>query len=516
VQPSLKQEEAPVLNSKNEPKQVNPYPQKSNPAKSSQAKSESVHSVPVKPPVKQRVRRWLPLIGVLGVLLVTLLYLDVFGFKAMLFSKQEMDPITQVRAPADFIESRLAEAKAAALLEQVPEPASGTLDLYVEDGKLFVVEDGVPEAFANPSAESGEMAGDLKLAFSFEESAPDQLNFLIGHADAPEYDMMRTAKIERIQGSAGQTYAVVRLFFDETGMPPIARVQNLSFAVLQNTNFELPKVIKAVLADGSESEVPVQWSPRVIDTTENGVRGSIGTIEGYDGEVTLTLIISDQMAVNDGIPAIGPPPEAIKPGAEAVQEPAPATEPEPAAKPEPTPAPTPTPTPAPKPEAKPAPEPAPKPAPATIQSLRSVEASVRQGEGYAMPTTVVAVMSDKTTKSVAVTWNPSVLDTASAGTKTSTGTVSGTTVKAALTLTVTKSALAAPSVAVSKISGADANVRVTGRAGATVLFNGYGVGTIGSGSVLTVIGVNVDTLQSVQLTMEGWDPSPVVTTFVLY
>ena len=133
-----------------------------------------------------------------------------------------------------------------------------------------------------------------------------------------------------------------------------------------------------------------------------------------------------------------------------------------------------------------------------------------------MPASVVAVMSDKTTKSVAVTWNPSVLDTSSAGTKTSTGTAAGTSAKATLTLTVPKSALAAPNVAVSKISGADANVRVTGRAGATVLFNGYGVGTIGSSGVLTVVGVNVDTLQSVKLTMDGWEPSPAVTTFVLY
>lgn len=492
-----------MLNSKSEPKQGNPHPQKSNPAKSSQTKSESVQPPPVKPPVKLRVRRWLPLIGVLGVLLVTLLYLDVFGLKAMLFSKQEMDPITQVRAPADFIVSRLAEAKAATLFDQVPEPARGTLDLFVQEGRLYVVEDGVMEAFVNPSAESGETAGDLKLAFSFDESAPGQLNFLIGHADAPEYDMMRTAQIGRIRGSAGQTYAVARLFFDETGMPPVARVENLSFEVLRNTSFELPKVIKAVLADGSETNVPIQWSPRGIDTSENGVRGSIGTIEGYDGEVTLTLIISDQVASNDGAPALGPPTGGIESGGQVT-----APAPEPAPKPEPAPAPTP--------EAKPAPKPAPKPVPVKIQSLRSVEASVRQGEGYTMPATVVAVMSDKTTKKVAVTWNPSVLDTSSAGTKTSTGTVSGTTAKAALTLTVTKSALAAPGVSVSKVSGMDANVRVTGRAGATVLFNGYGVGTIGSSGVLTVVGVNVDTLQSVKLTMDGWDPSPAVTTFVLY
>ncbi|MZQ99104.1 MAG: hypothetical protein GT601_15675, partial [Acidaminobacter sp.] len=301
--------------------------------------SKNQQPVPEKLPAKARVRRWLPLIGVLGVLLITLLYLDVFGLKAMVFSKQEMNPITQVRVPADFIESRLAGAKAVALLEQVPAPTRGTLDLYVQEGRLYVVEDGVMEAFSTPSAESGETAGNLKLAFSFDESAPDRLNFLIGHADAPEYDMMRTSQIGRIRGVAGQTYAVARLFFDDTGMPPVARVENLSFEVLRNTSFELPKMIKAVLADGSETEVPIQWSPRAIDTSENGVRGSIGTVEGYDEEVTLTLIISDQVAINDGVPALGPPTGVVEPGVEEGETPVPAAKPEPASTPEPSPTP---------------------------------------------------------------------------------------------------------------------------------------------------------------------------------
>jgi hypothetical protein len=125
-------------------------------------------------------------------------------------------------------------------------------------------------------------------------------------------------------------------------------------------------------------------------------------------------------------------------------------------------------------------------------------------------------MSDGTRKNVTVKWNPVTLDTLTAGTKTSKGSVSGTTRTATLTLTVTQSTLAAPKVAVSKISGTDATVRVTGKTGATVLFNGGAVGTIGSEGILTVNGVNIDTLQNVRLTMDGWDPSPSVTTFVLF
>ncbi|SCZ78235.1 Ig-like domain-containing protein [Acidaminobacter hydrogenoformans] len=453
-----------------------------------------------KPPRKQRVLRWYPLIAVFVVLFATLFYLDVFGLKGALFSSQEQDPITQVRGPADFVEGRLKAAKAVALLDNVPEPARGTVDLFVRDGHLYYAEDGKEETLVGSNAEVA-AAGDLKLVFSFSEEAPDSLSFLIGHLEAPEYDMLRTVRIPRIQGSAGRDFAVARLYLTENGMAPIVKVEDLSFNVQKNAAFALPKMINAVLADGSKTQVPITWSPWLIDTSEIGVRGSIGTIEGYDQPVNLTLIISDQVALQPETSGAAQSPPEESGAAQS-----------PPAQPVPEPAPTPKPAPAPK----PTPAPKPAPAPVTIQSLNSVTATVKQGESYKLPSAVTAVMSDKTTKNVPVTWNPASLDTSSAGTKTSTGTVTGTSVKAMLTLTVTPSTLAAPQVAVSQISGTDVTVKVTGQPGATVLFNDYGVGTIGSNGILTVTHVNIDILQSVRLTMAGWNPSPAVSTFVLY
>lgn len=464
-----------------------------------------------KPPLKQRVRRWYPLIAVLVVLLATLFYLDVFNLKGALFSDQEQDPITQVRGPADFIESKLESAKAVTLLDTVPDPAQGIVDLYVQDGYLYCAEDGQPGTLWAADADVTQ-AGKLKLAFSVSEDAPDTLNYLVGHLEVSEYDMLRTARIPRIQGSAGHNYTAARLYLNESGMAPIAKVEDLSFSVQRNAAFALPKSIEAVLADGSKTQVPITWSPWLIDTSENGVRGSIGTIEGYDQPVTLTLIISDQVALQpetsggaQSLPETSggaqSPPEKSG-GAQSPPETSGGAQspPEPAAAP------------------KPAPKPALKPAPAqvTLQSLEAVNATVKQGVTYVMPTTVTAVMSDQTRKTVAVTWSPATIDTSSAGTKISTGSVAGTNVKATLTLTVTPSALSAPVVAVSQISGTDVTVKVTGQPGATVLFNDYGVGTIGSNGILTVTHVNIDILQRVRLTMDGWQPSPTVSTFVLY
>lgn len=434
------------------------------------------------------------ILAALPILLLTVVYLDVFGLRAMLFSEKEMDPILRVRMPADEIELKLASAKSARLFDEIPPPAEGTMDIFVKNGLLQVSENGNSNVL-----EGSDPLGGYKLAFSYSEAAPDSLNFLIGSMETSQYDMMRSARVGRIVGTPGTSYAAVRIYFSEAGLAAISSVDNLSFNIQNGAAFQLPATVKATLADGSVLDAPVTWSPSSIDTAENGVRGSLGKIDGYEYDITLTLVISD---LADGKL---PDDTAGSEAGDVVSASVPAPVPKPAqpVASEPTQ------------PAAPAPKPAPKPAP-TISALQSISATVRQGDAYTMPTTVTATMSDGTRKNVTVKWNPVTLDTLTAGTKTSKGSVSGTTRTATLTLTVTQSTLAAPKVAVSKISGTDATVRVTGKTGATVLFNGGAVGTIGSEGILTVNGVNIDTLQNVRLTMDGWDPSPSVTTFVLF
>jgi hypothetical protein len=80
-----------------------------------------------------------------------------------------------------------------------------------------------------------------------------------------------------------------------------------------------------------------------------------------------------------------------------------------------------------------------------VTSISPIVASIDEGNAYNPPATVIAKMSDGTSKSVAVTWKkPSSI--ANPGTYIYEGTVSGYSGKAKLTLTVRKSILKVESV----------------------------------------------------------------------
>lgn len=72
----------------------------------------------------------------------------------------------------------------------------------------------------------------------------------------------------------------------------------------------------------------------------------------------------------------------------------------------------------------------------SITNIDEIKASVEQGQAYSLPSTVSAAYSDGTRKDVAVTWNPSTVDTSKSGTYTFKGTVTGYDDQAVLTLTV--------------------------------------------------------------------------------
>lgn len=47
------------------------------------------------------------------------------------------------------------------------------------------------------------------------------------------------------------------------------------------------------MSDGNLKDVPVLWEPSVIDTSVAGTRTVVGTVEGYNGSVSLTVIVND-------------------------------------------------------------------------------------------------------------------------------------------------------------------------------------------------------------------------------
>lgn len=61
---------------------------------------------------------------------------------------------------------------------------------------------------------------------------------------------------------------------------------------------ELPATLTAKMSNETTKEVPVNWKPGTIDTSTPGTRTAVGTVEGYSGTVTLTVVVE---AVNTGI-----------------------------------------------------------------------------------------------------------------------------------------------------------------------------------------------------------------------
>nr|WP_276319942.1 Ig-like domain-containing protein [Bacillus infantis] len=54
---------------------------------------------------------------------------------------------------------------------------------------------------------------------------------------------------------------------------------------------ELPATVTAMMSNESTKDVPVDWEPGTIDTSAPGTVTAVGTVEGYSGNVTFTVVI---------------------------------------------------------------------------------------------------------------------------------------------------------------------------------------------------------------------------------
>ena len=59
----------------------------------------------------------------------------------------------------------------------------------------------------------------------------------------------------------------------------------------------MPITVIANLSDNTTKDVPVTWNPAAIDTTTAGTKTATGTVDGYDGNVTLTVTVEEAAAV---------------------------------------------------------------------------------------------------------------------------------------------------------------------------------------------------------------------------
>ncbi|MDH5162031.1 Ig-like domain-containing protein [Heyndrickxia oleronia] len=55
----------------------------------------------------------------------------------------------------------------------------------------------------------------------------------------------------------------------------------------------MPKTVSAKMSDGTTKEVTVVWVPKSIDTSKAGTYTATGTVEGFKGTVTLTVVVEE-------------------------------------------------------------------------------------------------------------------------------------------------------------------------------------------------------------------------------
>lgn len=147
-----------------------------------------------------------------------------------------------------------------------------------------------------------------------------------------------------------------------TNTPTVSKINNISATVNQGSSYSLPSTVQATMSDSSSKSVSVTWDKQV-DTSKSGTFTFNGTVNGYSGNVKLTLTVN---ASNNST--------------------------------------TTTPT---------------------ISKLNDRGVTVNQGDSYTLPSTVQVTMSDGSTQQVSITWNNKSVDTSKVGSFSYYGTVNG-------------------------------------------------------------------------------------------
>ena len=154
----------------------------------------------------------------------------------------------------------------------------------------------------------------------------------------------------------------------------IKKIDDIKVEIKVGDSFTLPAQVEALMSDDSKKQVAIIWTPSTVNTDVAGVFSFSGQVEGYTSAVSLLLIVK----------AISPPP----------------------------------------------------PPPLSIKNIYNIEVEINVGESFTLPTQVEALMSDDSTKQVAISWTPSTVNTDVAGNFSFSGQVQGYASAVCLLLTV--------------------------------------------------------------------------------
>ncbi|MFZ5352324.1 MAG: S-layer homology domain-containing protein [Bacillota bacterium] len=80
---------------------------------------------------------------------------------------------------------------------------------------------------------------------------------------------------------------------EPTPEPSIAYIDSIDEFIYVGDEYSLPDTVYAVMSDESSREVEVVWDPSEADSSEPGVFTFTGNVEGYEGDVILTLTVME-------------------------------------------------------------------------------------------------------------------------------------------------------------------------------------------------------------------------------
>lgn len=69
----------------------------------------------------------------------------------------------------------------------------------------------------------------------------------------------------------------------------IVSIDNITSSVNENDSYSLPSTVSTKLYNGTTKNVAVEWNTTTVDTSEAGTYKFYGTVDGYSGNVNLTL-----------------------------------------------------------------------------------------------------------------------------------------------------------------------------------------------------------------------------------
>ncbi|WP_031368234.1 DUF5050 domain-containing protein, partial [Clostridium botulinum] len=109
-------------------------------------------------------------------------------------------------------------------------------------------------------------------------------------------------KIQDYSAVASYYYNLTYKNFDleDSNAIVIKEIRPIEKEVNKGDKFTLPDYVEATMSDDSKDKFKVHWKEKSVDTSKPGIYTYIGTVDGYTGEVKLTLRVNGEIPYGMG------------------------------------------------------------------------------------------------------------------------------------------------------------------------------------------------------------------------